>query len=103
MAVCDICSRPGVGASIGAEDMRRSVFKRGFNPFAPGLNQKPAGYYDFWKKTIVAQDTSDWNICSNCMSKLRPYLEGAPKPTGVTESIISTNPMENKKWWQFWK
>jgi hypothetical protein len=102
MAVCDICNAPGVGTLIGAEDMRRAVFKKSFNPFALGLNQKPAGYYEMWKKTIVAQDTSDWNLCSTCMSKLRPYLAGTPKPTGVTESMVSLNAPE-KKWWQFWK
>jgi hypothetical protein len=68
--------------------MRKAVFKKGFNPFALGLvvSFQPANLaFEGWKNTIVAQDTSDWNICARCISKLRLYLEEKPKPTGVME------------------
>ncbi len=72
------------------------MFKNGFNPFALGLTgQLQAAFgisrqesFEYWKNTIVARDTSDWNICPGCMSKLSPYLEGPPKPTGVTKAEI---------------
>jgi len=51
------------------------------------------GSYNNWKNTIVAQDTSDWNICSKCMTKLKPYLKGAPKPTGVKKATVSSDPI----------
>jgi len=124
MAVCDICSTSGVGTFISAESMRQAVFKNGFDPFALGLNKNPmnlmfgaAAAYETWKNTVVAQDTSDWNICPNCMAKLKPYLEGTPKPAGVRKATVSANPIvsamagaaaeqkykKGKKWWQFWK
>lgn len=132
MAVCDICSVPGIGTLVSAEQMREAVFANGFNPFALGLVRNPmslllgAGAYDSWKTTIVAQDTSDWNVCSQCMTKIQPFLRGAPKPTGVRHATVSANPLvglmagaaaeqrykragepkapaEKKRWWQFWK
>jgi len=86
---CDICSAPGTGTLISAEQMREAVFANGFNPFELGLSyrSRPASAYVHWKTTIVAPDTSDWNICSRCMAKLQPYLEGAPKPAGVRYNI----------------
>jgi len=123
MAVCDICNTPGMGTVISAEDMKRAVFKKGFNPLSLGLVRDPMAqmhkneWYQGWKNTIVAQDTSDWNICPNCMVKLKPYLGGTPKPTGVKKATVSADPTvsamagaateqrykQEKKWWQFWK
>lgn len=123
MAVCDICNTPGVGTFISAENMRHAVFKKGFNPLSLGLVRDPmalmnkAGWYNGWKNTIVAQDTSDWNVCPNCMAKLKPCLTGTPKPTGVMKATVSADPIvskmagaateqkykKGKKWWQFWK
>jgi len=101
MGVCDICNAPGMGTLISAEQMREAVFKNGFNPFKLGLTPDLAsafglgagGSYNNWKNTIVAQDTSDWNICSKCMTKLKPYLKGAPKPTGVKKATVSSDPL----------
>jgi hypothetical protein len=124
MAVCDLCNAPGMGTLISAENMRQAVYKKGFNPFALGLNANPMNLmfgadaaYENWKNMIVAQDTSDWNICPGCMEKLKPYLVGAPKPTGVREASVSFDPLvstragavaeqkykKTKKWWEFWK
>ncbi len=99
MAVCDICGAPGTGTIVSSEDMRKAVYKKGFNPFALGLAGQveaafgisPQASYANWKNTIVAQDTSDWNICPRCMSKLGAYLEGPPRPTGVTRATVSTD------------
>ena len=127
MAVCDICSSPGMGTLISAEQMRSAVFQKGFNPFKlklatntyamMGISDDQA--FQNWKSTIVAQDTSDWNICSKCMGVLKNYMKSAPKPTGVASATVSANPViasqkasevenkykdrETKKWWQFWK
>jgi hypothetical protein len=69
VAVCDICSVPGHGSVISAEDMRQAVFEKGFDPYALDLIKNSthlmfgaAAAYDTWKNAIVAQDTSDWNI-----------------------------------------
>ena len=100
MAVCDVCNAPGMGTMISSEDMRKAVFGKGFNPFALGLAINPMAQlfgaeavYENWKNTIVAQDTSDWNICAKCMAALRPYLSGTPRPTGVKEATVSSNPL----------
>lgn len=51
------------------------------------------------------------------MAKLKPYLKGTPKPTGVMKATVSADPIvskmagaateqkykKGKKWWQFWK
>jgi len=121
MAVCDICSSPGMGSVISANDVRKAVVKKGFNPLTLGLVRDPvalmdgAAWYAGWK-SIVAQDTSDWNICSTCMAQLKPYLSGKPKAAGVTKATVSTDkimgavagataersPTGPKKWWKFW-
>lgn len=104
MAVCDICNSPGMGELISSEDMRKAVFKNGFNPHKLGLVAGAVSMasmmglsvddmYENWKGTVVAQDTSDWNICSKCMAKLRPYLEGTPRPTGVKHAQASADPL----------
>ena len=101
MGVCDICNAPGMGTLISAEQMREAVFKNGFNPFKLGLTPDlsrafgtgAGASYNNWKNTIVAQDTSDWNICSKCITKLKPYLKGAPKPTGVKKATVSQHPV----------
>jgi hypothetical protein len=129
MAVCDVCSAPGKGTIISSEQMREAVFSKGFNPFKLGLAQNPMvamvgaqAMYQNWKTTIVAQDTSDWNICPRCMKALKPYLRGAPKGTGVKKATVSADPTvaraagaaaerkykkagkpAKKKWWEFWK
>jgi len=121
MAVCDICNSPGMGTVVGSDDMRKAV-KKGFNPLTLGLVTDPmarmggATWYAGWKN-IVAQDTSDWNICSTCMAQLKPYLSGSPKATGVTKATVSRDRIlgamagaeaersstKPKKSWQFWK
>jgi hypothetical protein len=119
MVVCDICNKPGIGTIISSEDMRKAVFKKNFNPWNHGLLPSfglPVNeQFENWKNSIVAQDTSDWNICERCMSILTPYLEGSPKATGIKESTVSFNPQVGriaakdveekykKKRWQFWK
>jgi hypothetical protein len=120
MVVCDLCGAPGSGTLVGSEDMRRAVFKKGFNPFALGLVISPLVpinvAFEGWKNTVVVQDTSDWNICARCMPRLNPFLEGKPKPTGISKSTVSTSPVvgqlaakeveekyKRKKQWQFWQ
>ena len=127
MAVCDICNSPGMGTLVSAEQMRSAVFQKGFNPFKLKLAANSYSFmgisddqaFNNWKNTIVAQDTSDWNICSKCMGILKGYMSSAPKPTGVASSTVSANPVissqkakevenkynaaKDKKWWQFWK
>jgi len=95
-AYCDICSANRQGTWVGSEDMRTAVFKNGFNPFATELGPLALGgplAYEPWKNIVVAQDTTDWNVCERCMLRLRPYLEGLPTPTGTKETVVSTSPI----------
>ena len=100
MAVCDLCNVPGTGTYISAEQMRKAVFQKSFNPFSSGcipnigamFGQSSATMYEGWKG-LVAQDSSDWNICSSCMSKLRRHLPGEARPAGVKTSSVSFDPM----------
>jgi len=89
-----------MGTVISADDMKKAVFKKGFNPFALGLvpgaallpSGLAAGEYDRWKRQ-TAQDTSDWNICAKCMAVLRSYLTGTPKAAGIATATVSSNPL----------
>ena len=107
--VCDIYGAPGTGTLVSAEDMRKAVFKNGFNPFALGLAKDSASaafgidVFEGWKNTIVAQDTSDWNICARCMLKLRPYMEGKPRPTGVKKATVSASPLVGALAGKIWR
>lgn len=98
MAVCDLCGVPGMGTIVSSEQMREAVFGSGFNPFALGLAKNPFAnivdnqeMYQNWKTTIVAQDTSDWNVCSECMVVLKRHLKTAPRGTGVETTTVSTD------------
>ncbi len=102
MAVCDICSAPGMGTIVSAEQMKKAVFQKGFNPFALGLvnmqiivamGGNPEQAYPAWKATTVAQDYSDWNICDRCMGHLRNYMDEPPKPAGISHAQVSMNPL----------
>lgn len=97
MAVCDICTSPGTGTLVSAEQMREAVFANGFNPFKFGLFPDIMGrlfdsagvtsdsLYTHWKNTTVAQGKSDWNICSRCMAKLQPYLKTDKPPQRIKQ------------------
>lgn len=101
MALCDICNRPGMGTVVKAKDMSEAV-RRGFNPFKEGLAPDLAASlgmgssYDAWRVEAISGRASltDWNICDNCMTKLRPYLP---------QRASGSQPSTRKKWWEFWK
>lgn len=133
MAVCDICGAPGMGRVISSENVRQAVFGKGFNPFSLGIAPNLTGassalVFAEWKRTIVAQDTSDWNICVRCMAHLERYLVGKAQAAGVANATVHTGAAigaaaeaaaehkygaatkrgtasgpSGKKWWQFWK
>lgn len=96
MSVCDICGSPGTWTLVGSENMREAVFGGGFNPYAVGLASgapDPSGTYLQWRNTIVAQDTSDWNICAKCMTILASYLKRPVTAAGVSHSDVSAHPV----------
>jgi hypothetical protein len=95
MAVCDICNASGTGKFISSENMRKAVFKNGFNPYDLGLisndlgaafGLSPSIVFEHWKNNTVARDTSGWNVCKKCLSKLSPYLDDKSEMTGTTKS-----------------
>jgi hypothetical protein len=95
MGLCDICGKHEEGTRVSSEDMRTAVFKNKFNPYASGLIKlhhmyglKDKEVYEGWKRDIVAQDQSDWNICSECMSKLKSYLEDSFRPSDASSSEV---------------
>lgn len=90
MGVCDICASPGEGTHLAASQVREAVLDNGFDPFARKLFPKvtPIGYFEHWKNTVVAPDTSDWNLCDRCFAAIRPYFNGDPAPLEVHESYV---------------
>jgi hypothetical protein len=44
--------------------------------------------YEGWKRDIVVQDQTDWDVCSECMLVLEPYLEDSFWPSGVSSSEV---------------
>ena len=93
--ICDICSNPGMGTVVSSSDMASAV-RRGFNPvrlhmLPEAMLQLVGGmaYADKWAEqaTTGMLSHSDWNICGDCMSKLRPYLSGySPSPRSSSPS-----------------
>jgi hypothetical protein len=109
------------------------VFGNGFNPFALGIAPNLTGassatVFAEWKRTVVAQDTSDWNICAACMAHLQRYIVGKAQAAGIANATVYTGaaigaaaeaaaerkyqastsrteaaPSSVKKWWQFWR
>jgi len=82
MALCDICNTPGMGTIVKAKDMSAAV-RKGFNPFKEGLVPDmmaamglEGSSYDSWRAEAISGRLaqSDWNVCDNCMTKLKPYL-----------------------------
>jgi hypothetical protein len=84
MARCDLCSTPGMGTIVKAEDMSAAV-RKGFNPFKEGITPDRlktldlGSLYDHWRVEAISGDLSrsDWNVCDKCMTKLKPYLGGS--------------------------
>lgn len=112
--ICDICSAKGTGTLVSSDDMRRAVNDNGFDPFALGLANTALGsamgldakqMYEQWKNTIVAGDTSGWNVCPRCASKLQAHLSATSgKEKSPAEPSTAQPPRkEEKKWYEFWK
>lgn len=110
MAVCDICKFPGTGTLVSSEDIRKAVFKNGFNPLKLGLSREVGPIlkqtsisakdadrliekvYQDWRRQ-VAGDQTDWNLCNKCMSAIKPYLDDNPHSTRVAVSPAMTDLM----------
>ena len=81
MAVCDICGSAVMGTIVKARAMSDAV-RGGFNPFAAGLTPDMLATmgmgesYPAWRQEAISGrlSTTDWNVCSGCMTHLRPYL-----------------------------
>jgi hypothetical protein len=93
--VCDICDAPGKGTIVSASNFKKAV-RNGFNPIRLRLMSHSIWTYDLWKDHALNGSASytDWNICSNCQSKLEPYLTSAvttKSKKGSNTSIKHTN------------
>jgi hypothetical protein len=64
MAVCDICSSPGMGTIISARNMQQAVFGKGFNPIALGL-----------VKGKTARDVLVRLFASDCRPSVREWAD----------------------------
>jgi len=82
---CDICNTPGMGTVVRSAEMTSAV-RRGFNPvrlhMLPEAMLRLVGgmaYANRWEEqaTTGPLSHSDWNVCEDCMSKLKPYLGAA--------------------------
>ena len=88
--VCDICDAPRKGTIVSASNFKKAV-RNGFNPVQLGLFSHSVWTYELWKNNALnsAASYSDWNICSNCLSKLRPYIDSSN--TSNSEDSSSTS------------
>jgi hypothetical protein len=92
--VCDICNAAGQGTHVSSDEMRYAVNNRGFDPFSLRLAdsatvvgtsaESKRQQFASWKAVMVAGDTTGWNVCERCMSKLRGYLRGGATPNDRT-------------------
>lgn len=89
--VCDICDTPGRGTIVSASNFKKAV-RNGFNPVQLELFSHSVWTYELWKNNALnsAASYSDWNICSNCLSKLKPYIESSSISNNV-ESLSHSN------------
>ena len=79
MSVCDICGKSGQFHQVSS-DLIRGALHHGFNPFElgiasanPGMNLSPAQLFSTWKMQ-VENDTSDWNVCPDCLDVVDQYI-----------------------------
>ncbi|MHC1774286.1 MAG: CFI-box-CTERM domain-containing protein [Lentimicrobium sp.] len=88
--VCDICDTPGKGTIVSVSDFKKAV-RNGFNPIKSKLHSHSVWTYELWKENALTGVSShtDWNICSNCMNVLRPYIEGATSTEGQNSTDSS--------------
>lgn len=79
MALCDLCNTPGMGTIVAARDMSNAV-RKGFDHYKEGLLNIGLAHAlvpDAWRQSAISGQLSmsDWNVCSRCMTKLKPYLD----------------------------
>ena len=102
---CDICNKEVKGTLVSADEMRRAA-ANGFNPFELGLippiwaglgvTQEKA--YLNWRHNQVAKDTTDWDVCNECMVHLKKYLQAPEQPSrdvGTTGNKVFYEILEN--------
>lgn len=86
---CDICHKLGKWETLKAKKMRNAV-RKGFDPFKEGIAIEATGFAKLfgvdrnlpkaWKESVIDGRLSltDWNVCDQCMRKIRPYLTDLP-------------------------
>ena len=86
MALCDICNTPGKGKVVRAKDMSNAV-RKSFDPFKEGIASGAMNLLgtfglvddgaDAWRQSAISGQLSmsNWNVCDQCMTKLKPYLD----------------------------
>jgi WD40 repeat protein len=87
MSLCDICNTPVEGTKLNADQVRGAV-KNGFNPFSSQYADLPR--FESWR-AMVQQNDTDWNLCADCLRKLRPYLRGGEAVEhlpGIAGSVV---------------
>jgi hypothetical protein len=96
MAVCDICNAPGMGTKVSADRIRQCA-ALGFepytqcaaptNPMASIMGMSRSDQLKAWQEQ-VARDTSDWNVCGECMTVLERYLRPQMADVGNKAAMI---------------
>lgn len=83
LSFCDICNTPVEGTKISAGPMQRAL-AGGFNPF--GGQYIDPRKLELWR-LLVQQNTTDWNLCDECLTKVRPYVGGSSAAARPVASI----------------
>lgn len=108
---CDICgSGESNGTVVRAADMSKAA-TRGYNPYVVGFpsgspmefmaarSSDPSSDVSNWTHRTISGNlsTSDWYVCSRCMSKLSPFLLPPPEPmvsAAPLPSVSSNGPSQ---------
>jgi hypothetical protein len=104
LQLCDVCGGSGTGTIVPARQMSSAV-GQGFNPFVLGLmpadltrRAQESDFSQRWAQSAISGDTStsNWNVCSACMSKLSAYIspvkagKASPQPEVPAPSRTSS-------------
>ena len=83
MERCDVCGLPRQGSRVSTGDVHEAV-KKGFDPvhlnLLPKGTESSGGHArtcEAWE--LALQSETDWEICSDCLQHLGPYLPFATR------------------------
>jgi endogenous inhibitor of DNA gyrase (YacG/DUF329 family) len=102
---CDVCGGAGCATRISSSQMRDAV-ERGFHLYVAGIVMPPrfASLLPAVREQLlarwnlrVAQDVSDWDLCSHCYPTVQQYLREIPAPLGISEAWATAPTVDSER------